>query len=612
MARTEPRVIVICLGNPGPRFAGTRHNAGFLFADYLAGERGFTDFVELEGAEACASQGELAGVPALLVKPTTAMNDCGRIIPPLCETYGIDEHLYAVVHDDLDLPLGSVKGREKGGHGGHNGVRAVLGAAGRRDLVRIKLGVRSASKRDYDSGADFLLADFLPEERQALEAAFPEAADILINQVKSFLARTGRQDRREEVADRYRRDVLDEARSLLAAIPAASPYPVLLTRQQMARAFDVATALAKLLRKARVAAARDDAFYARLVDFIPEHLRPLLPPRSGSQRLFTAVDLHVDGQRMKVIELNCAVGYAHHADLAARTLAPLLAERLPGLERPSEVEFAAFLYEHGLRPHHEPGAGALAFLRGFGNEDMFNVDELERLAGAVADASGLCVPLCHERELDLRDDGLYLRDAVRVDLLYVEENLSEWAAAAEDSPVARAVLRGVTKTFPPLDMFLFTNKRFLALLADSSARRWFEPDDQEGKVIRENVPWSDALDSRVESACRHMLEQGLRLVVKDALGGGGRGVVILRPESASQQAGQVLRRRAEQGGSVVQGYFEPGRWSRESDLRFDLRILVAAHQGDVTVGPAYGRVFRGAKLSLADPDAGVAPVYVVP
>jgi hypothetical protein len=312
-----------------------------------------------------------------------------------------------------------------------------------------------------------------------------------------------------------------------------------------------------------------------------------------------------------VVELNCAVGYGHYADLAARALEPLL-EHAPGTpQRPVDARFAPFLYEHGLKPLHDPDAGCIAFLRGFDGRDMFNVDEIEGVARRIQEFGGPSIPLCHEGDLSLRDEGLHLEDGQRVDLLYVEENLSEWAGLSADSPLRSAVREGKVKTFPPLDAFLYTSKGFLTVLADPDAERWLRPDTEQSRALRENVLWSHPLDGHIEPAAYYMLEQGLRLVVKDSLGGGGRGVTILRPESGSQQASQILRRRRRRGGSVVQGYFEAGRWSQDSELRFDVRVLIAAHEGDIILGPVCGRVFRGTKLDLGDRDAGVAPVYVV-
>ncbi|MHC4788333.1 MAG: aminoacyl-tRNA hydrolase [Planctomycetota bacterium] len=610
-AAAEPRLILICLGNPGRQYAGTRHNAGRLFAEHLRERHGFAGPEPIESVEAVASRGELAGMDAFLIEPTTSMNDCGRVVAPLMERFGGAGALCAIAHDDLDLALGSVRGRQKGGHGRHNGVRAILREGGEVDFFRVKIGVSSRHKQDYESVADFLLSPFEPEERERLEASFPQAAEILSGHVKSHLARLARKDRRQDVRARYVAEVLAEARAALEGLPAASPYPIFLNRRQAGRLFDVVTALAKLLRKGRRAAAEDDEFCERLLAFVPEELHSLLPPRRPSQRFFFAADLHLRGDAFKLIELNCAVGYAHWARLADEALYPLLRERLGDVERAVEAQFAGFLYEHGLRPLHEPERGLLAFLRGFNDSDMFNVEEVEGLAGRVAQQAGLEVPLCHQKDLELREDGLHLSDGRRVDLLYVEENLADWAHVADEAPLRRAVRDGLVKTFPPLDMFLYTNKGFLSLLADPSARAWLDPDERESQVIRANVLWSHPLDAHIEPAAYYMLEQGLSVVVKEMLGGGGRGVTVLRPDSSSQQAGHLLRQRLAAGNSIVQGYFPPGRWSPEVDFNFDVRVLCAGHEGDISIGPVYGRIWRGEKVNFTDPDSGVAPVYFV-
>jgi len=603
-------LILICLGNPGERYAGTRHNAAWLFAEHLRAAHGFGEFRPLAGVEALCAEGRFAGVRTCLVEPNTGMNDCGRILPLLFARFDPAEHVYAVAHDDLDVPLGSVKGREKGSHGGHNGVRSLLSAAGKAQLFRLKLGVGSPGKGQYASVADFLLSPFEPKERERLEAAFPKAEQILAVHVKSRLAQAARRAGREELAARYASGPLDAARRALEGIGPVSPYPIFLTKSEAARAFDVTTAIAKLVRKAMRLAAEDEEFRSRLLDFIPARLHRVLRPGVGASRFFFAADFHLSNGRMKVIELNCAVGYAHYARLADEALWPVVSGLSPALGRPVETEFADFLYLHGLKPMHEPQAGGIAFLRGFNDRDMFNVGELEALAARIGASHGLSIPLCHERDLSLTDDGLHLADGGRVDVLYVEENLGDWAAVSEDSPLWRAVCGGLVKTFPPLDMFLYTNKGFLSVLVDPSVERWLEPDEEEAKVLRRNLLWSQPLDGRIEPAAYYMLEQGLTLVLKETLGGGGRGVVVLRPEAASQQAGHTLRSRLREGHSVVQGYFPPGRWSADSDLHFDVRVLVAGGESEITIGPVYGRVWRGEKVDLSAPDAGVAPVYV--
>jgi len=283
MARTEPRVILICLGNPGPDRAGTRHNAGYQFGEYVRSHEQFGPFEPVDGVDCTAAAGSLGGVPALLVKPNTSLNDCGAIMPALMQRYGADDHLYGMAHDDLDVPLGSVRGRAKGGHGGHNGVRSILQAAGRRDLFRIKIGIGSDRRADYDGIVDFLLSDFGPDEREKLEASFAEARNILLGQVKSYAAASVQADRREEAVRVYVERVLERAREVLSDRPAVSPFPVMLRRQELDKAKDIAVALAKLLRKARRAAAEDPALYAYLTAFI--HRRgPGQAPAQGTPR----------------------------------------------------------------------------------------------------------------------------------------------------------------------------------------------------------------------------------------------------------------------------------------------------------------------------------------
>jgi PTH1 family peptidyl-tRNA hydrolase len=613
MARTQPHLVLICLGNPGPDYAGTRHNAGWMFADWLAQRHGFGPFKPYPDTPAEVAAGELAGLPALLVKPRTLMNESGRLVGPLAADYPFDDHLWCIAHDDLDVPLGRARARGKGGHGGHNGVRSVLGAAGRRDLARLKLGVDSPARAHYEAPADFLLDEFAPAERERLEQSFPAAQQALEGQAREFAARLERERAQARPAAHFAAECLDAARRAVADLPFASPYPVFLPRRALHRVTDVTVALAKLLRKAAAGLAEDDAFYERLLGYIPANLRPLLGPRRRLRRLLFATDFHVAGGEVRVIELNCAVGFGHYAHLAARALAPVV--RPLGVRPAADVDFAPFLWEHGLKPLHEPERGRVAFLRGIGNRDMFNADELEGVAARIAETGGPQIALVHEADLALRDEGLYT-GCERVDLLYVEENLGDWARFDAGSPVPGAVRAGLVKTFPRLDMFLLTSKGALCALIDPECERVLRPDDAERRVLRENVLWSHELDAHIEPAAYYMLREGLALVVKDALGGGGRGVDVLHPDG-SGQAGHTLRSRlraAQDGrhpGSIVQGYFAPGPWGDEPEPRFDVRVLCAAHEGDIAVGPIYGRIFRGVKLSMSShPDAGVAAVYV--
>ncbi len=237
-----------------------------------------------------------------------------------------------------------------------------------------------------------------------------------------------------------------------------------------------------------------------------------------------------------------------------------------------------------LAPAHDPAAGVIAFLRGFGNEDMFNVSELEGIARQIEDAGGPRIPLCFERDLELRDDGLRL-GGERVDVLYVEENLADWAKLPADSVLPQAARRGAVKLVPPLDVFLFTSKVLLAMLGDPEERAFLGPDERESNVLRENVLWSAPLDERTEPAARRMIEEGRGLVLKDSLGGGGDGVDVLRPDADRAQPSMSCAVAWSRAATVVQSYFAPGCWAEGSELRTDLRLLVSASEGEVADRP---------------------------
>ena len=132
--------LVVGLGNPGPKYESTRHNAGFWLADRLA-ERLGTSFrpssrFALDACEASTPAGRVR-----VVKPTTYMNRSGLAVRGISEYFGIEPAAVLVVHDELDLPPGTVRLKEGGGHGGHNGLRDIVAHLGSREFVRVRLGV---------------------------------------------------------------------------------------------------------------------------------------------------------------------------------------------------------------------------------------------------------------------------------------------------------------------------------------------------------------------------------------------------------------------------------------------------------------------------------------
>ncbi len=178
----EP-LLVVGLGNPGPQYAKTRHNVGFMVADLLAGRIGAAFKVHKKsGAEIVT--GRLGHKPVVLAKPRTYMNESGRQVGPLAKFYSVSPADVIVIHDELDIDFGQIRLKLGGGEGGHNGLRSVANALGTKDFQRVRIGIgRPPGRKDpaaYRAG-------------ELLGCRAPRGADPL---------RDGR--RRQRTADRVR------------------------------------------------------------------------------------------------------------------------------------------------------------------------------------------------------------------------------------------------------------------------------------------------------------------------------------------------------------------------------------------------------------------------
>ena len=164
--------LIAGLGNPGPKYRGTRHNVGFDVADELARRRGVT----FESAPAEAIVARVRGAdPVLLVKPLAFMNLSGRPIAELVRYYRVPLDQVLVVLDDVNLPLGQLRARPRGSEGGHNGLRSVVAELATQELARLRIGVgRGDPRRDL---ADHVLAMFDADERAGADEAIGRAAD---------------------------------------------------------------------------------------------------------------------------------------------------------------------------------------------------------------------------------------------------------------------------------------------------------------------------------------------------------------------------------------------------------------------------------------------------
>ncbi|MDT0329100.1 aminoacyl-tRNA hydrolase [Nocardiopsis lambiniae] len=172
MAETERR-LVVGLGNPGPKYAGNRHNAGFMVVDALAG----TERWKAHKAHAEAVETRLDGVPVVLAKPRTYMNLSGGPVSALAAFYKVPLGRVIVVHDEMDIDFGALKLKKGGGSGGHNGLKSVTASLGGPGYVRVRFGVgRPPGRMDP---AAYVLRDFSSTERAELDLNVERAADAV-------------------------------------------------------------------------------------------------------------------------------------------------------------------------------------------------------------------------------------------------------------------------------------------------------------------------------------------------------------------------------------------------------------------------------------------------
>ncbi|MGO2111485.1 MAG: aminoacyl-tRNA hydrolase [Pseudoclavibacter sp.] len=170
--------LVVGLGNPGDRCAKTRHNVGQMVADEVASRLGST-FGRHRRAQARVAEGRpVPGGPKLIVaKSNGYMNTSGGPVSQLADYYGVENDHVVVVHDELDLPFDTLKLKQGGGHGGHNGLRDIAQALGGGDFVRVRVGIgRPPGRQD---AADYVLKEFASAERENLAILLQEAADAV-------------------------------------------------------------------------------------------------------------------------------------------------------------------------------------------------------------------------------------------------------------------------------------------------------------------------------------------------------------------------------------------------------------------------------------------------
>jgi PTH1 family peptidyl-tRNA hydrolase len=171
--------VVLGLGNDGPEYRFTRHNAGFMVAEAIASRCGATFSARGDlGRLTWITETDYGGQRVVLAKPRTLMNRSGQAAAALRRKYGVEPGEFIVVYDDADLAFGRVRVRPEGGAGGHNGVRSLILSLGVGAFPRVKLGVLGEGRHSRDL-ADYVLSPFHPDERPVVATMVDLGADAV-------------------------------------------------------------------------------------------------------------------------------------------------------------------------------------------------------------------------------------------------------------------------------------------------------------------------------------------------------------------------------------------------------------------------------------------------
>jgi len=173
--------LIVGLGNPGARYRFSRHNAGFLVLDQLAEKNGMALSQRL--FEALVARGKIAGESVIAVQPQTFMNLSGVAVRRICDFYRVEVADLIVIHDDMDLPFGTIRLKEGGGHGGHKGLISVIEQLGNPDFLRVRIGIGKPVMREMVDS--YVLSPFSEEEMQTVPDIAVTACDVVTEIVSS-------------------------------------------------------------------------------------------------------------------------------------------------------------------------------------------------------------------------------------------------------------------------------------------------------------------------------------------------------------------------------------------------------------------------------------------
>lgn len=182
----EGRVrLIVGLGNPGPRRVRNRHNAGYQCVQRAARRHGLPPGRIM--FRAYLTSGQIAGTRVVLARPLTFMNLSGQAVRPLLRWYHVALSDLLIIYDDLDLPLGKIRLREKGGSGGHKGMRSITEALNTEAFPRLRIGI---GRPAHGEPQDYVLSDFAPDELIVMEDTYERAMAAIESFVAEGIAAT--------------------------------------------------------------------------------------------------------------------------------------------------------------------------------------------------------------------------------------------------------------------------------------------------------------------------------------------------------------------------------------------------------------------------------------
>lgn len=172
--------LIAGLGNPGDKYAYTKHNIGFMIISKLAEKYNITSSYKFDGL-----YGDffLAGEKILLFEPLKYMNKSGQPIFKIMDYYGLESSELLVIHDDLDLELGQLRFKQKGSSGGHKGIKSIINSIGTKEFKRLKIGI--GRPPEYLTVPDYVLTKFAAEEKEIVESVTAEAVsavELMLNE----------------------------------------------------------------------------------------------------------------------------------------------------------------------------------------------------------------------------------------------------------------------------------------------------------------------------------------------------------------------------------------------------------------------------------------------